>query len=84
MARYQFSEKYFLFCFIFFPVFRRSRTTTTTKPLIPNKLGYARNEIQSEITEVIDLKDKKKNDSNSDKLCFRRSSTKRNSLREAR
>jgi hypothetical protein len=23
-------------------------TTTTTKPLIPNKLGYARNEIQSE------------------------------------
>jgi hypothetical protein len=28
--------------------------TTTTKPLIPNKLGYARNETQS---KIIDLKE---------------------------
>jgi hypothetical protein len=37
------------------------RITTTTKSLIPNKLGQARNETQSGITEIVDLKDKKKN-----------------------
>jgi hypothetical protein len=26
----------------------KSTTTTITKPLLPNKLGYVRNEIQSE------------------------------------
>jgi hypothetical protein len=36
------------------------RITTTTKSLIPNKLGQARNETQSGITEIVDLKDKKK------------------------
>jgi hypothetical protein len=34
-------------------------TTTTTKLLAPNKLGYARNETQSEIIEIKDLKDQK-------------------------
>jgi hypothetical protein len=34
-------------------------TTTTTKPLIPNKLGWARNETQSKIIEIRDLKYKK-------------------------
>jgi hypothetical protein len=34
-------------------------TITTTKPLIPNKLGWARNETQSKIIEIRDLKYKK-------------------------
>jgi hypothetical protein len=34
----------------------RLKTNTTTKPLIQNKLGYARYETQSEIIEIIDLK----------------------------
>jgi hypothetical protein len=39
--------------------------TTIIKPLIPNKLGLARNETQSESIEIRDLK-YKINDSNSD------------------
>jgi hypothetical protein len=30
--------------------------TTTTQPLIPNKVGYARNETQSKIVEIKDFK----------------------------
>jgi hypothetical protein len=36
-----------------------TNTSTTTKPLIPNKLGYARNETQSKIIEIRDLKYRK-------------------------
>jgi hypothetical protein len=35
---------------------RPKYTTTTIKPLIPNKLGYGRNETQSESIEIINLK----------------------------
>jgi hypothetical protein len=38
-----------------FSRFVKNNTTTITKSLIPNKLGSARNEIQSEIIEIKDL-----------------------------
>jgi hypothetical protein len=41
-------------------------TTTTIKSLIPDKLGYARNKIQSENINIWDLKYKKSIDNNSE------------------
>jgi hypothetical protein len=41
-------------------------TTTTTKPLIPNKLGWARNETQSGVIRDQRSQISKINDSNSD------------------
>jgi hypothetical protein len=37
----------------------KASNTTTIKPLIPSKLGYARNETQSQNIEIRDLKYKK-------------------------
>jgi hypothetical protein len=44
-----------LYCLTKLVGFFLEQTTTTTEPLIPNKVGYARNETQSKIIEIRDL-----------------------------